>query len=103
MAPSCELTKFVHQADAWAQVYNPTRLYWRTMSTCENKSVAFEHVQEQSILNSPAQLQPSRVDELELPPACRATEQITGFGPKMAPSANSVPVQDLITIFQDGL
>ena len=72
-------------------------------STGENTSVAFEHVQEQSILNSPAPLQPIRVDELEPPPAFRAYQQITGFSPKMAPSANSVPVQDSITLSQDGI
>ena len=83
--------------------YIATRLYWRTMSTCENKSVAFEHVQEQSILNSPAPLQSIRVDELELPPAFRAYQQITGFSPKMAPSANSVPVQDSITLLLEGM
>ena len=84
--------------------YNPTRLYWRTTSTGENKSVAFEHVQGQSILNSPAQLQPIRVDELELPLASRAYQQSTGFSAKkMAPSAKNMPVQDVMTFFQDGL
>ena len=75
------------------------------MSTGENMNtnVPFEHVQEQSILNSPAALQPIRVDELELPPAFRAEEQITGFSAKMAPSANSVPVQDSITLLLEGM